>query len=74
MKTTLLDLVSTVSLACEDDETVVRVVQALVNGGRARLCGSFRGTLAIGDDYRAAAPRRRRAGAEAAQASSNWAA
>lgn len=47
MKTTLLDLVRTISAVCDDDELVVRIVRELVNRRHARLSGSFRGTLAI---------------------------
>jgi hypothetical protein len=41
--TTMLDLVSCISEVTRDDREVVATVVALVNSGRVRLTGSFRG-------------------------------
>jgi len=41
--TTMLDLVSCVSEVIRDDREVVATVAALVDSGRVRLIGSFRG-------------------------------
>jgi len=41
--TTMLDLVSCISEVARDDREVVATVVALVNSGRVRLTGSFRG-------------------------------
>ena len=42
-KTTLLDLVQTVSQFAKDDTETVRVVAHMINRGRVRLCGTFAG-------------------------------
>jgi hypothetical protein len=41
--TTMLDLVTCISEVVRDDREVVATVVALVNSGRVRLTGSFRG-------------------------------
>jgi hypothetical protein len=41
--TTMLDLVTCISEVARDDREVVATVVALVNSGRVRLIGSFRG-------------------------------
>jgi len=41
--TTMLDLVSCISEVTRDDREVVATVVALVNSGRVRLTGNFRG-------------------------------
>jgi hypothetical protein len=41
--TTLLDLVTCITEVTEDDREVVATVVALVNTGRVRLTGNFRG-------------------------------
>lgn len=41
--TTMLDLVSCISEVTRDDQEVVATVVALVNSGRVRLTGTFRG-------------------------------
>jgi hypothetical protein len=41
--TTLLDLVTCISDVTRDDREVVATVVALVNSGRVRLTGTFRG-------------------------------
>jgi hypothetical protein len=40
---TLLELVSAVADATEDDGEVVATVLSLLQSGRVRLCGNFRG-------------------------------
>ena len=42
-KTTLLELVSAISETTEDDQEVVSTVLHLLETGRVRLCGNFRG-------------------------------
>ena len=42
-KTTLLDLVQTVSQFAKDDADTVRVVAHMINRGRVQLCGTFAG-------------------------------
>jgi hypothetical protein len=42
-KTTLLDLVQTVSQFAKDDTETVRVVTHMINSGRVQLCGNFAG-------------------------------
>jgi len=49
--TTMLDLVSCISEVTPDDREVVATVVALVNSGRVRLTGNFRGAR-IGLDER----------------------
>jgi len=41
--TTLLELVSAISETTEDDQEVVSTVLHLLETGRVRLCGNFRG-------------------------------
>ena len=41
--TTLLDLVSAVAASARSDAEVIATVVYLVNSGRVRLCGTFRG-------------------------------
>jgi hypothetical protein len=41
--TTMLDLVTCISEVTRDDREVVATVVALVNSGRVRLTGNFRG-------------------------------
>ena len=45
--TTLLDLVWSMSSAAEDDLGTARAVADLINTGRARLVGNFKGTRHI---------------------------
>ena len=40
---TLLDLVSAVAKYARSDKEVIATVAYLVNGGRVRLCGNFKG-------------------------------
>jgi hypothetical protein len=49
--TTMLELVSCISEVTPDDREVVATVVALVNSGRVRLTGNFRGAR-IGLDER----------------------
>jgi len=42
-KTTLLDVVHTVSTFAASDDEVVALVTYLVNSGKIRLCGTFAG-------------------------------
>lgn len=42
-KTTLLELVQTVSQFAKDDNEIVTVVAHMINSGRVRLCGTFAG-------------------------------
>lgn len=42
-KTTLLELVQTVSQFAKDDTEIVMVVAHLINSGRVQLCGNFAG-------------------------------
>jgi hypothetical protein len=49
--TTMLELVSCISEVARDDREVVATVVALVNSGRVRLTGNFRGAR-IGLDER----------------------
>ena len=42
-QTTLLDLVTAVSDASNNEDEVIATVVHLVNSGAVRLCGSFRG-------------------------------
>jgi hypothetical protein len=42
-KTTLLDLVQTVSQFAKDDTEIVMVVAHMINSGRVQLCGTFAG-------------------------------
>ena len=42
-KTTLLDLVQTVSQFAKDDNEIVTVVAHMINSGRVQLCGNFAG-------------------------------
>jgi hypothetical protein len=48
--TTLLDLVTCISEVTRDDGEVVATVVALVNSGRVRLTGNFRGARISLDD------------------------
>ena len=41
--TTLLDLVTVVAKYARSDNEVIATVVYLVNGGRVRLCGNFKG-------------------------------
>ena len=43
IRTTLLDLVTAVSEAANTEAEVIATVVYLVNSGRVRLCGTFRG-------------------------------
>jgi hypothetical protein len=43
-RTTLLELVTAICDTTEDDQEVVRTVLHLLESGRVRLCGNFRGT------------------------------
>ena len=47
---TLLDLVTCISEVTRDDREVVATVVALVNSGRVRLTGNFRGARISLDD------------------------
>jgi len=40
---TLLDLVSAVAKYARSEEEVIATVAYMVNGGRVRLCGNFKG-------------------------------
>lgn len=42
-QTTLLDLVTAVSDASDNEDEVIATVVHLVNSGTVRLCGNFRG-------------------------------
>ena len=42
-RTTLLDLVQTVSQFAKDDTEIVAIVAHLINSGRVQLCGNFAG-------------------------------
>jgi hypothetical protein len=44
LNTTLLDLVNAVSEHAESDAEVIATVVYLVNSGRVRLCGNFKGS------------------------------
>jgi len=48
--TTLLDLVTCITEVIRDDREVVATVVALVNSGRVRLTGNFRGARISLDD------------------------
>ena len=48
--TTLLDLVTCITEVTRDDREVVATVVALVNSGRVRLTGNFRGARISLDD------------------------
>ena len=54
---TLLDLVSTVAKYARSDKEVIATVAYMVNGGRVRLCGNFKGARfdldALGEDVAA---------------------
>ena len=54
---TLLDLVSAVARYARSDDEVIATVVYLVNGGRVRLCGNFKGARfdldALGKDVAA---------------------
>ena len=52
---TLLDLVNAVSTHARSDAEVVATVVYLVNSGRVRLCGSFKGARFDLSSLRAAA-------------------
>jgi hypothetical protein len=47
--TTLLELVRALGEVTEDDREVVATVLSLLNSGKVRLCGNFRG--ACGKDF-----------------------
>ena len=49
-ETTLLDLVTCIGEVTRDDREVVATVVALVNSGRVRLTGNFRGARISLDD------------------------
>ena len=49
-ETTLLELVRTISEVTNDEREVVATVMHMLDSGRVRLCGNFRG--ASGDDLR----------------------
>ena len=52
IRTTLLELVTAVSDAAATEEEVLATVVYLVNSGRVRLCGTFRGArFDISDRY-----------------------
>ncbi len=40
---TLLELVQAVVESCDDDREVVATILSLLDSGRVRLCGNFRG-------------------------------
>jgi hypothetical protein len=42
-KTTLLDLVQSVSDSAKDDDEIVATVAYLINSGKVLLCGNFAG-------------------------------
>ena len=48
--TTMLDLVTCITEVTRDDREVVATVVALVNSGRVRLTGNFRGARISLDD------------------------
>jgi hypothetical protein len=48
--TTMLDLVTCISEVTRDDREVVATVVALVNSGRVRLTGNFRGARIAFDE------------------------
>jgi hypothetical protein len=48
--TTMLDLVTCITEVARDDREVVATVVALVNSGRVRLTGNFRGARISLDD------------------------
>lgn len=54
---TLLDLVNAVAQYARSDEEIVATVAYMVNGGRVRLCGNFKGARfdldALGEDVAA---------------------
>ena len=54
---TLLDLVSTVANYARSDQEVIATVAYMVNSGRVRLCGNFKGVRfdldAVGEDVAA---------------------
>ena len=54
---TLLDLVSAVAKYARSDREVIATVAYMVNGGRVRLCGNFKGARfdldALGEDVAA---------------------
>ena len=43
VKSTLLDLVRTLTPFTDDDRKVVATITSLVNSGQVRLCGNFAG-------------------------------
>lgn len=55
LDTTMLELVTAIAAVARDDREVVATVVALVNSGRVRLTGTFRGMRLVVDDVRAAA-------------------
>jgi hypothetical protein len=59
MKSTLLDLVQTLSSFIDDDREVVSTIVFLVNSGSVRLCGNFAGaTIEILSPYPSTAQQR----------------
>ena len=54
---TLLDLVNAVAQYARSDEEIIATVAYMVNGGRVRLCGNFKGARfdldALGEDVAA---------------------
>jgi len=54
---TLLDLVSAVAKYARSDQEVIATVAYMVNSGRVRLCGNFKGVRfdldAVGEDVAA---------------------
>jgi hypothetical protein len=49
-KTTLLDLVKSVSDYAKDDDEIVATVAYLINSGKVLLCGNFAGARIDGVD------------------------